>query len=154
LIGCFLEPWLLSKKRKAIQTAKFYFFDIGVTHALLGLQNLERVSPMYGKAFEQFIWMELRAYISYQAKHEKLYFWRSKNQHEVDFIIGDSIAIEVKATNQVLDRHLNGLKALQSEGIIKSFYIVSQDPIEKKESDIWCINWEKFLHLLWAGDIF
>ena len=34
LIGFQIFPWTKSKKRKAIQTSKFYFFDTGVTHAL------------------------------------------------------------------------------------------------------------------------
>ena len=34
LLGDMLPSWKKSQKRKAVQTAKFYFFDIGVAHAL------------------------------------------------------------------------------------------------------------------------
>ncbi len=47
LIGSLLEPYRESKKRKAIQTAKFYFFDMGVTHAILNLKTLDRASFNY-----------------------------------------------------------------------------------------------------------
>jgi uncharacterized protein len=36
LVGWTLEPWRESRKRKAIQTAKFYLFDPGVMHELAG----------------------------------------------------------------------------------------------------------------------
>ena len=40
------NSWTKSKKRKAISTAKFYFFDTGVTHALAGTQTLDRNSDL------------------------------------------------------------------------------------------------------------
>ncbi|HEX4045225.1 MAG TPA: AAA family ATPase, partial [Gammaproteobacteria bacterium] len=49
LIGFMLTPWMKSKKRKAISTAKFYFFDTGVCHALAQTQVLDRNSDLYGR---------------------------------------------------------------------------------------------------------
>ena len=46
LVGFLLPAWTKSKKRKAISTAKFYFFDTGVTHALAGTQTLDRNSDL------------------------------------------------------------------------------------------------------------
>jgi len=45
--------------------------------------------------------MELRAYLSYTRKKPPLRYWRSKNGHEVDFLIGETTAIEVKASRKV-----------------------------------------------------
>ena len=61
LLGALLPPWTSSRKRKATRTAKFYFFDTGVTRVLAGLARIERNSHAYGNSFEQFIWMESRA---------------------------------------------------------------------------------------------
>ena len=97
LLGALLLPWGAAKKRKAVRTAKFYFFDTGVTRTLSAIKTIERNSNFYGKAFEQFIWMELRAYLSYQRKKLPLTFWRTKHRHEVDFLIGEQLAVEVKA---------------------------------------------------------
>jgi len=72
LIGHILEPWLESKKRKAIQTSKFYFFDTGVCHFIQGTKTLERNSDLWGKAFEQFILMELKKYNSSNKKEKIL----------------------------------------------------------------------------------
>jgi predicted AAA+ superfamily ATPase len=62
LIGFLLPAWIESTKRKAIKTGKFYFFDSGVTHTLAGTETLDRNSNLYGKSFEQFIGIKLRAY--------------------------------------------------------------------------------------------
>jgi predicted AAA+ superfamily ATPase len=128
LVGFLLPAWTESRKRKAISTAKFYFFDPGVTHMLAGTQTLDRNSHLYGKSFEQFIGMEIRAYLSYRRKKRELAYWRSTHGYEVDFLIGIETAIEVKASQKVSGRDLRGLKALKEENIFKNYILVSQDP--------------------------
>src|SRR2546425_6674152 len=95
LVGFFLMPWIRSKRRKAIATAKFYFFDTGVTHTLAGTKHLERNSDLFGRSFEHFIAMEIRSALSYQRKREPFCFWRSTHGHEVDFVVGDRFSVEV-----------------------------------------------------------
>jgi predicted AAA+ superfamily ATPase len=154
LIGFILEPWIESKKRKAIQTAKFYLFDPGIQNALLDIHALDRNSDRWGKLFEGFILSELRAYISYQQKGRKLYYWRSTSKQEVDFIVGDTIAIEVKSTKKISEKHLAGLKALREENLIKSFLIISEDSLNRVNDEISILHWQTFLKRLWAGEIF
>ena len=55
---------------------------------LAATESLDRNSNLYGKSFEQFICMELRAYLSYRRKKLPLTYWRSKSGHEVDLLIG------------------------------------------------------------------
>lgn len=76
LVGFALPPWIRSKRRKAISTAKFYFFDTGVTHALAGTQYLERNSDLFGRSFEQFLAMEIRSALSYRRTREQFSFYR------------------------------------------------------------------------------
>lgn len=154
LLATTLEPWLESKKRKAIKTAKFYFFDPGVTHFLAGTEKLDRNSNLWSESFEQFILMELKAFISYRFKRTEIYFWRSADKYEVDFIIGNEIAIEVKSTKRVTENHLKDLKALQEEQLIKKFYIISEDSIEKTSYNIDFLHWKNFLKQLWSEKIF
>jgi predicted AAA+ superfamily ATPase len=153
LVGFSLEPWTRSKKRKAIQTAKFFFFDTGVTHTLAGTQVLDRNSNLYGASFEQFIGMEIRAFLDYRRKKDDLRYWRSTHGEEVDYLIGDRVAIEVKATKKVTPRDLRGLVALSEEAILGKYYLVTQDPIMKKQGDILCIPWRDFLKRLWDGEV-
>ena len=116
LIGFLLPAWTESRKRKAIKTGKFYFFDPGITHMLAGTRALDRNSNLYGKSFEQFICMELRAYLSYTRQKLPLTYWRSKNGHEVDFLLGTKTAIEVKSTQKTSTNDFKGLKYLKEEG--------------------------------------
>lgn len=153
LIGFLLPAWTKSQKRKAISTAKFYFFDIGVMHQLAEIKAIEPNSDLYGQAFEHFIAMELRAYLSYRRKDLGLQYWASKNGQEVDFIIGDDIAIEVKATRSIDSKDLKGLKALKEEAICKKYYLVSFDKIHRKHEGIDIIYWENFLDKVWRDEI-
>ncbi len=154
LVGFNLEPWIFSKKRKAIQTAKFYFFDTGVTHTLAGTKSLERNSNLYGNSFEQLIAMELRAYLSYKRIKDELTFWRSTHGFEVDFLIGEHTAIEVKATNKISKRDLVGLRALTEEKVFKNFFLVSQDKVCVKKENILVVHWREFLNKLWDDQLF
>ena len=149
LIGFILPAWIRSRKRKAIKTGKFYFFDPGVTHALAGTETLDRNSNLYGKSFEQFMGMELRAYLSYRRKKLALSYWRSTNGHEVDFLLGEKTAIEVKASKKISRNDFKGLKYLKEEGVFQNFILVSQDPISTRTEGILALPWRKFLTDLW-----
>jgi predicted AAA+ superfamily ATPase len=152
--GFLLEPWRASRKRKAISTAKFYFFDIGVANFLAGTHTLNRDSTEFGKAFEHFIAMELRAWLSYRRIKQELCFWRTHTGVEVDFVIGDSLAIEAKSTAKLADKHLKGLRALAEEGVIKTLIMVSFDELDRTTADgIQLLHWRSFLERLWAGRI-
>ena len=153
LVGFLLPAWTKSKKRKAISTAKFYFFDTGVTHALAGTQTLDRNSDTYGRSFEQWIGIELRAWLGYRRRRDELCYWRSVYQHEVDFVVGDHTAIEAKATHKVTARDLRGLQAIAEEGRRRRLLLVSEDRIEARHGAIRCIPWQMFVAELWADKL-
>ncbi len=154
LVGFLLEPWTYSKKRKATQTAKFYFFDLGVTHTICGTKELDRNSNLYGISFEHFIGLELKSYLSYNRTKDLLTFWRSKHGSEVDYLIGEHTAIEVKSSKRVSSRDSKGLIALQEEKVFKQFYLVSQDRTEMKKNNISYLHWKTFLSKLWNNELF
>ncbi len=153
LVGFLLEPWLESKKRKAIQTAKFYFFDVGDRNRLLNLNEIPHDTDIFGKCFENFIFMELKAWQSYSKSDLPLFFWRSINHHEVDFILGNKVAIEVKAKKKVSNRDAKNLKVLREEGYCSTYIVVSQDKINRKQDGISYLFWETFLKKLWANEL-
>lgn len=152
-IGFMLPAWTKTTKRKAISTAKFYYFDIGVKNTLAEIRTIPPNSDFYGKAFEHFIALELRAYLSYRRLHLPLSYWRAKNGQEVDFIIGDDIAIEVKATQHTQDKHLKGLRALAEEACCQRYLLISQDPLKRRVDNIEILHWQDFLHLLWSDEL-
>ena len=152
-LGFLVLPWRHSVKRKAIATARFYYFDIGVKNRLAKIDAIPEQSDLFGQAFEHFIAMELRAYLSYFRKRLPLCFWRTSEGHEVDFIIDDEIAIEVKAARKISSKNLKGLKYLMEEKKIKKYYLVSQDPIALKQENIYILPWENFIKRLRDGEI-
>jgi predicted AAA+ superfamily ATPase len=150
-IGFMVQPFRKTTTRKAISTAKFYYFDLGVSHYLARIHSLPRPSELYGQAFEHFIAMELRAYLSYRRKLSvELYFWQEKNGKEVDFIVGDELAIEVKSTEKVSEKHLSGLRYLMEEKVTSRHILVSHDPIPLTLNGIETMHWKAFLKSLWA----
>lgn len=151
-LGFTVSPWQHAFKRKAVSTARFYYFDTGVKNRLANLYAVPEKTDLFGQAFEHFIAMELRAYLSYSRKKLPLHFWRtSEGGHEVDFIIGEEIAIEVKASRHTSSKHLKGLTYLKEENKLKNYYLVSQDPVALKQDGIHVLPWEHFLKQLWDG---
>ena len=155
LIGFSVSPWTKSIKRKAIQTAKFYFFDPGIVHALCEIRSLDPNSDLFGRAFEQFIACELRAYLSYKKIRIPLRYWQSKSRLEVDFVIGNQTAIEVKSGKKITSRDHKGLLAIKEENNWKQLIIVSRDSVRARfKNGIQHLYWENFLTDLWKDKFF
>lgn len=154
LIGFSVFPFLSTTKRKAITRAKYFLFDIGIVNTLAQRGRVETGSELFGRAFEHFIALELRAFIAYHNLDIKLQYWRSTSHHEVDFILGDLLAIEVKGTDLVKDKHLKGIRALKEEGLIKTYAVISLDShLRTTEDGIIIWPWKIFLNKLWNGSI-
>jgi predicted AAA+ superfamily ATPase len=155
MLGFSLPGYRETKKRKAIARAKHYLFDVGVTGALTRRGAVSRGTEVFGRAFEHFIVQEVRARLSYERSRLPLCFWRSLSQLEVDLVVGDRIAIEVKSTDLVSGKHLRGLRALQQEGLLERFVVVSLDPVRRRTEDgieVWpCAE---FLAALWQGEFY
>jgi predicted AAA+ superfamily ATPase len=154
LIAFQLSAYTKTRKRKAISRSKLYLFDVGVTNSLANRGAILPGSELFGKTFEHFILMEVRAFLSYTRKNVKLRYWRSTSRFEVDLILNDLWAVEIKSTASVQDRHLKSLRALKEEGTIRNFAVVSSDPEERKTRDgIAIFPWKHFLKKLWNGEI-
>ena len=117
LIAFEVPAYVKTKKRKAYASSKFYMFDLGVIRHLLGFDKIESGSTEYGKFFETYMAMEMRAYIGYKLKEKlnvtSISYWRSLSGFEVDFILMEKVAIETKTTRRHTSRDLKGLKALK-----------------------------------------
>ena len=151
LIGFDLPIWKGSVKRKPIATSKFYFFDTGVARYLQKRSRLKEQSPELGEVFEAWIHHELRAYVDYHSEMS-LHFWRTTTKIEVDFILNESIGIEVKAKTNISSKDLRGLKALREEGI-SNLYVVSLETRVRRVDDIEILPWRVFLDRLWADEL-
>ena len=154
LTGRFLPSFQKKPKRRVIQAPKFYFFDVGIANYLVKRGRIEFGSEAFGKAFEHFIYQEIYAHSKYSDLNYQISYWRTASQIEVDFILGDhEVAIEVKSTDMVNNRHIKGLKSFAEEYSVKKLLVVSNDPYPRQIENVTILPWKIFLDRLWAGEI-
>ena len=145
-----VPAWTRSTHRKPIVSSKYYFFDIGVTSALQG--RLVTVgTPEFGPAFETFVLHELMAHRDYTSG-EPISYWRSTSGFEVDFILGDHTAVEVKAKSVVSPRDLRSLAALAEEKKMRRLICVSLEARRRQAGRVTVLPYQQFLAKLWRGE--
>lgn len=154
LIGYRIPAYTKVVKRRVVQAPRFYYFDVGIANHLLHRKELVRGTLDYGHAFEHLVMQELVAWLHYSHSEEKLSYWRTYTGIEVDAIIGDArVAIEIKSAEEVLPRHLKGLKVFGEEYPSSRRIIVSLDKINRKEGDVEFLYVLDFFKLLWDSGI-
>lgn len=144
-----LPPWRKTRKRKPLASSKYYFFDVGVVATLQG-REFRPGTPEFGEAFETYLMHELVSYNDY-VSGEGLSYWRSTSGFEVDFIIGDHTAVEVKAKENVSSQDVKSLIALAEEKGLKRYICVSLEPRMRKFQGVTVFPFREFLEGLWGG---
>jgi predicted AAA+ superfamily ATPase len=145
-----LPAWRKSKKRKPLASSKYYFFDVGIVATLQG-RLFRPGTPEYGEGFETYLFHELMCYRDY-VRQEPLSYWRSSSGFEVDFIIGDHTAVEVKAKENISPHDIKALQAIAEEKILKRYICVSLEPRMRRIGVVTILPYEEFLDNLWNGD--
>ena len=155
LLGTMIAPFKRRQSRRVIsQTPKFYLFDVGVAGALTNRHLTEERGELFGKAFEHFIFMELRAHSSLRGLHYAINFWRTKSGLEADFVLGDGrVAIEVKGSSRVERNELRPLLAFREEYSPRQTLVVCNERVERIHEQIRILPWRVFLRDLWDGKI-
>ena len=108
-------------------------------------------TPEFGEAFETYLMHELISYSAYMSG-ENLSFWRSTSGFEVDFIIGDHTAVEVKAKENLSTHDVKSLRALAEEKNLKRYLCVSLEPRMRKFDGVIVFPYKEFLEALWSGE--
>jgi predicted AAA+ superfamily ATPase len=99
-----LEPYHRSIGKRLVKSPKLYFLDTGLAAHLMGLYTWQEIanSPMAGALWETYTFGQIQRYLLSQGiSTPPLYYWRTKDGKEVDFIIekgGQFIAFEAKLT--------------------------------------------------------
>jgi predicted AAA+ superfamily ATPase len=152
LLGMEVPAWNRTVKRKPLSTSKFYFFDIGVARFFQRRKGLQLGSTESGEAFETFLFHEMRTYLDY-GRGGEICYWRSTSGFEVDFVLCDTAAIEIKAKSNVANHDLKGVRALKEEAGLKYYMVVSLEETPRTIDGIEILPWRLFLRRLWAGDL-
>jgi len=156
LIGQFLHIYRKRPKRRLQTAPKFYFFDVGVVNSLAKRGYVEKKSELFGKTFENWVFHELRCYKSYRSPDMDIYFWKLSNGAEVDFILNDlECAIEVKATEKVTSKHLQGLREFKIEHpkVKRRIIVCTETTPRVTEDGIEVLPYQEFISQLWSGKI-
>ena len=155
LIANELPAWRETLKRKPVATPKLYFFDWGVVRKLQKIGVVETGSPIFGKAFETYIHHEIRTYCDLKCI-KNLYYWRSQQRDEVDFIINEEIACEVKGKSTLNARDIKSLQRLKEESLLKKYYIIYTGKDVRyltPDRSIEALPYTLFLDRLYAGEL-
>jgi len=156
LLARWLPAYRKRPKRRVIRAPKFYLVDVGVVNRLARRGELRPGSELYGKAFENWVFHELSAFVSYRAFDGELSYWRLASGIEVDFVLGDmQIAIEARSSDRITRDHLQGLRHLgEDHPRVKQRIVVCREPRARKTDDgIEILPAAAFVRKLWAGDL-
>lgn len=113
-----VQPWSGNRLSRLVKTPKLQFLDSGLLSSLLDFSDPLRQRNLFGQLLESFVFAELRKQITWADGDYALFYYRDKDQYEVDFVVenaaGELIGIEVKAAASVSIGDLAGLKRLAS----------------------------------------
>jgi predicted AAA+ superfamily ATPase len=118
LLATRIDAFTQRAKRKTITHQKFYFFDTGVYKILKPMGPLDTQEESDGAGLETLFLQSLSAINDYLRLGYKIYFWRTINGTEVDFVIYGPRgfhAFEIKRANQVQNKSLNGLRTFAED---------------------------------------
>jgi predicted AAA+ superfamily ATPase len=145
-----VPAWRASRTRKPLVSSKYYFFDVGVVGQLQG-RLFKPGTPELGEGLETYVAHELfcrRDYVSGEPVHH----WRSASGFEVDFIVGEHTAIEVKAKRTVGGHDLRSLHAIAEEGSVRRCLCVSLESRPRTVAGIEILPVRDFLQALWSDE--
>jgi len=126
LLATRVEVFSKHAARRMVVHPKFFFFDTGVFRAIRPKGPLDRPEEIDGAALETLVFQELSAVIDNNQMQYKLYFWRTSNGREVDFVLyGDDglIAVEVKRAGTIRRNDLKGLLAFAGDYPMAKLYL-------------------------------
>ncbi len=90
-----VEPWYVNHNKRIVKTPKIFFKDQGLLCQILGIRDEEAwlQSPLKGHLFENFVYCEIQKQLNLKNSARKVFFWRDKDNREVDFVIEDGVSL-------------------------------------------------------------
>ncbi len=129
LLGAFLYLYVKSPRKRMSHQPKFYFFDNGVTRAMLGTLKDPPNRIEQGRLYEQWFIQEIIRHNEYFQKDWKLSFWRTSHGAKGDVLIsrGQKIlyAIECKISANLSSSDLSGLRSFHESHPTVPCFIVA-----------------------------
>jgi predicted AAA+ superfamily ATPase len=148
LLAYRIPPFTKRAKRRLILNTKFYFFDVGVYRHLRPSGILDTPEEIDGAALETLFLQSLKAVNDYDGLGYNIYYWRTSNGQEVDFIVYGPKglhAFEIKRANHVSNKMLKGLAAFKNDYPEAKLYFIYTGKQREYHDDIQVIPIEEAL---------
>ena len=129
-----IHPFYKNLRKEITKMPKVYFIDLGLRNFLLKNLNQFDLREDKGQILENILYRELLEKYDFS----EIKFWRTIQKHEVDFIIGEEIAYEVKVNSGKFNKN-RYKKFIETYPEIK-FNVVTIDKLKEKIGDIPIIN--------------
>ena len=126
-------------KRRLIAHPKFYFFDVGVYRTIRPMGPLDTPEEVDGISYESLLFQELLAINDYLGLGYKIYYWRTSNNIEVDFVLYGVRGLkvfEVKRKGKITKPDLRGLKAFLKDYPTAKAYCIYGGERQMSEKNI------------------
>lgn len=131
-----LPPYFENFGKRMVKTPKLYFSDIGLACYLLGIESVNQLQrdPLRGKLFENLVILELFKARANQGRDPQLYYYRDKNQVEVDTIFQkghELIPIEIKSSQTYhsdFTQGLNKFREIAKNRVNEAYVVYGGEP--------------------------
>ena len=127
LIGFKVPVFMKRAQRQLIAHPKFYFFDVGVYRSIGPMGPLDMPAEVDGHALETLFIQHLRAINDYSRLGYDIFYWRTRNGVEVDFIVyGEKglFAFEIKRKQKITSTDFKGLRAFGNDYPVAKLYLL------------------------------
>ena len=131
-----IELFAYSVKKQIYNPSKIYSVDSALSNSVAF-----KFSENIGHIYENLVFMELKR------RNKEIFYWKSKKNQEVDFVIKRGLKIEDAiqvcfslAEKKVRDREIKGLLAAENELNVNNLVIITDDEEGEKEIEGTTIN--------------
>ena len=108
------------------------------------------------RAFENWVFHELSAYLDYSGDGHDLSYWRLAGGTEVDFVVGDmEVALEAKGGERAGSRHLKSLRSLKKDhpNVARRVVVCLEPRARRTEEGIDVLPADAFAKQLWERSL-
>jgi uncharacterized protein len=151
LLAVRLPVFTRRAKRRMTAHPKFFFFDSGVFRALRPRGPLDVNAEIDGAALETLFFQHLRALGEFTEWDQTLYFWKTADKKEVDFVSYGSLglfAFEIKRSTVIRDQDLDALRTFGQDYPMAKRFVCYGGERESVRDGISILNFEEALRRL------
>jgi predicted AAA+ superfamily ATPase len=120
--GCLItriRPFTTNPSSAIVKAPKLLWSDCGLAAWLAGIRAPEDVAKRLDSGFwlEQTIYQTLQSWRALDPANRRLYYWRDRAGHEVDFLLEQNdklVAMEIKSSSQVSPSDISSILAFKS----------------------------------------